>query len=71
MKCPCEKTIRKRLNQINMEEVVMAREGEKVADEKFGLNSGQLIRGRWPWDIIQMDHTELNIFFMPLAQNLS
>lgn len=64
LKCPCEKTIRKRLNQRYMEEVVMARDGEKAADEKFGLNSGELICGRWPWDIIQMDHTELNIFFI-------
>ncbi|MFC5527669.1 Mu transposase C-terminal domain-containing protein [Rhodanobacter ginsengisoli] len=61
--CPCEKTVRNRLNAIAPEYVVQRRHGAKRAREKFKPVPGTLLAMR-PMELIEIDHTLADILLV-------
>ncbi|MGE4419815.1 MAG: DDE-type integrase/transposase/recombinase [Sulfurimonas sp.] len=61
LEAPHENTIRNRIDAINPKEALTKRYGHKVAKEKFSNFEGEFPEGNYPMDVVQIDHTPLDI----------
>lgn len=58
---PHEMTVRNRINSLSKKEVVKKREGRKRSEQIYSKIDGSFPEGRYPLDVIQIDHTRLDI----------
>jgi putative transposase len=60
-KAPHPNTVAKRIAARSPSEVAEAREGKKVAEEKYAPMIGRLPGADWPMAIVQIDHVEADV----------
>ena len=70
LKAPHANSIRKRLRAIHPREALAKRRGRKEAHDKHGPVKGEFPEGRWPLDVVQIDHTLLDIMLVDEEQRL-
>lgn len=61
LEAPHENTVRNRIDAINPKEAMKKRHGHKMAKEKFSNFDGEYPEGNYPMDVVQIDHTPLDI----------
>lgn len=61
LEAPHENTVRNRIDAINPKEAMKKRYGHKMAKEKFSNFDGEYPEGNYPMDVVQIDHTPLDI----------
>lgn len=61
---PNEKTVRNRINQISQRKTTKARFGHKAYSSIFEKAEGVFPEGKYPLDVIQIDHTPLDIIIV-------
>lgn len=61
LEAPHENTVRNRIDSINPKEAMKKRYGHKMAKEKFSNFEGEFPEGNYPMDVVQIDHTPLDI----------
>jgi putative transposase len=61
---PHYRTVRRRLEAVNAREVVRQREGAKAARAKFGLVKHSPLHNLLPLDLIQIDHTLVDVILV-------
>jgi len=61
---PHENTLRKRIKQLSHEQVVAKRESRQIADRKYRNTDGMFPEGIFPLDVIQIDHTPMDIILV-------
>ncbi len=61
LEAPHENTVRNRIDSINPKEAMTKRYGHKMAKEKFSNFDGEFPEGNYPMDVVQIDHTPLDI----------
>ena len=70
LKAPHANSIRRRLRAIHPREALAKRRGRKEAHDKHGPVKGEFPEGRWPLDVVQIDHTLLDIMLVDEEQRL-
>ncbi|MDD5405610.1 MAG: DDE-type integrase/transposase/recombinase [Sulfurovaceae bacterium] len=58
---PHENTVRNRIEVIDPKEAMKKRYGHKAANEKYSNYEGEFPEGNYPMDVVQIDHTPLDI----------
>lgn len=61
LEAPHENTVRNRIDSIDPKEAMKKRYGHKMAKEKFSNFEGEFPEGNYPMDVVQIDHTPLDI----------
>lgn len=61
---PHENTIRNRIKQISNERKIEARESRRTADRQYRNTDGVFPEGTYPLDVIQIDHTPMDIIIV-------
>lgn len=61
LEAPHENTVRNRIDAVNPKEALTKRYGHKAAKEKFSNFEGEFPEGNYPMDVVQIDHTPLDI----------
>jgi putative transposase len=58
---PHENTVRDRIKELDDKKVVMMRESRRSSDRKYQNTDGMFQEGTYPLDVIQIDHTPIDI----------
>lgn len=61
---PHENTVRNRINQLSKEHTIAKRESRQIADRKYKNTDGMFPEGTFPLDVIQIDHTPMDIILV-------
>ncbi len=61
---PHENTVRQRIKQLSKEHIVAKRESRQIADRKYKNTDGMFPEGTFPLDVIQIDHTPMDIILV-------
>ncbi|MBK4723075.1 DDE-type integrase/transposase/recombinase [Azospirillum sp. YIM DDC1] len=64
LKPPHANSIRKRLRAVHPRDALAKRRGRKEARDKHGEVKGEFPEGRWPLDVVQIDHTLLDLILV-------
>ena len=70
LKAPNPNTVRNRLRAIHPREATAKRRGRKEARDKYEPIKGEFPEGHWPLDVVQIDHTLLDIMLVDAEQRL-
>jgi putative transposase len=64
LKVPTEKTVRRRIQQLDEEETTRRRLGNKAAEDRYRLHQGELPDGKYPLQLVELDHTIVDIILV-------
>ena len=68
---PNRKTVASRIDELAKKKVIEKRYGKRVADQQFGERPGEFPDGKYPLDVIQIDHMKVNIIVVDDEWRLS
>lgn len=61
---PAETTVRRRIRQLDEEETMRRRMGNKAARDRYSLQQGELPDGKYPLQLVELDHTKVDIILV-------
>lgn len=64
IKAPSDRTIRRRIDILDKEEVLRKRHGKKASDEKYGPILGSFPGAHYPLSVVQIDHTRVDLILV-------
>jgi putative transposase len=67
---PNYRTVKRRVEGLDSRLVMRKREGSKKAHEKFGPVNISTLRPEWPLDVLQMDHTPVDVIVVDNERRL-
>jgi putative transposase len=67
---PNYRTVKRRVERLDLRLVMQKREGSKKAREKLGPVNISTLRPEWPLDVLQMDHTPVDVIVVDNERRL-
>lgn len=64
LKVPTEKTVRRRIHQLDEEETTRRRLGNKAAQDRYRPQQGELPDAEYPLQLVELDHTKVDIILV-------